>query len=159
MDLKLQKELFSILEERLHAVGLETSEIPGVGGGQVGDTLRFLLPVNDEGSPVLMEIMAFSLSKGRDMLQFFTTVFTDLEEDQYNRVHEALEVWSAKCLLGSYGVYRENRQLYHKYGVPFFAVTDAGRMADEAMNVLLLVYEMLAAEYPELTKRVLGSGE
>ena len=157
MDLKLQKELFGVLKDRLHAIGLETSEIPGVGGRQVGDTLRFLLPVNDAGSPVLMEVMAFSLSKGRDMLQFFTTVFTDLEEDQYDRVHEALEAWSAACLLGSFGVYQKNRQLYHRYGALFFGETDAGKMADEAMNVLMLIYELLAAEYPELTKRALGS--
>lgn len=157
MDLKLQKELFGILKDRLHAVGLETGEIPGTGGRQVGDTLRFLLPVNDEGSPVLMEIMAFTLSKGRDMLQFFTTVFTDLEEDQYDRVHEALEAWSAACPLGSYGVYRKNRQLYHKYGALFFGETDAGRMAGEAMNVLMLICELLAAEYPEFTKRALDT--
>lgn len=156
MDLKLQKELFQTLDERMKTIGVETRRVPGVDGIQVGDTLRFFVPVTDDGDPVLIELMVVNLTEEADMLQVFTTVLTGLEEEQFDRVHQAIEEWSSECPVGNYGIYAEERQLYHKYGLLFFAERDVERMADAAFNVLMLLYEMLCSHYPEIVKCAMG---
>lgn len=156
MVLKQQQELFSALEKRVQTIGMETRRVPGAGGVQVGDTLRFLVPVTDDGDPVLMELMAATLTEDADMLQFFTTVLTDLEEDGFQRVRQSLEAWNHACPVGSYGVYAEERQLYHKYGALFFGEQDVEKMADQALDVLTLLYEVLSSHYPEAAGRALG---
>lgn len=156
MILKQQKELFSALEERVQTIGMETQRVPGAGGIQVGDTLRFLVPVTDDGDPVLMELMAATLTEDADLLQFFTTMLTDLEEEEFQRVRQSLEEWNHACPVGSYGVFVEERQLYHKYGVLFFGERDVEKMADHVLDVLTLLYEVLSSHYPEAAGRALG---
>lgn len=158
MNLKLQEELFHVLEERVREIKMETNRVPGGGSIQVGDTLRLLVPINDEGDPVLMELMVVKLAEDADMLQFFTTMLTDLDEKQYGRVHQALEEWNIGCPVGSFGVYLEQRQLYHKYGALYFEEQeqDVQKMADYAIDILITLYETLSAHYPRVVRCALG---
>ena len=63
MDLVRQKELFQILEQKLNGMGMQTAAAAGAGAPQVGDTMRVLVPITDEGDAVLLELMAASIDE------------------------------------------------------------------------------------------------
>ena len=82
MDLVRQKELLQILEQKLNGMGMQTAAAAGAGAPQVGDTLRVLVPITDEGEAVLLELMAAAIDEETDLLQFYTTMVMELDVDR-----------------------------------------------------------------------------
>ena len=112
MDLKTAHQFFNLLDEKIQALGVETTYVEGIRSPQLGDTLRFLLPVTEEGDPVIMEVMVTELTDDADLLHIYSTLITAFSE-KAAELPQKLSEWNLLCPLGAYGIYEEEGQLFH----------------------------------------------
>lgn len=147
MDLVRQKELFQILEQKLNGMGMQTAAAAGAGAPQIGDTLRVLVPITDEGEAVLLELMAAAIDEETDLLQFYTTMVMELAADR-GQLARTLMQWNFLCPLGSFGVFEEGNQLYHKYGILLTGEEELDRLAEHVIEILSVLYEVLEQKFP-----------
>lgn len=147
MDLSDQKTFFQMLGDKLDGLGLQTAPAAGSGQPQVGDTLRILVPVTEDGDVVLMELMVASLNEETDLLQFYTTLIMELGPG-YEALSKALMQWNFLCPLGSFGIFEQEKQLYHKYGIPVSPKGDAGELAEQTLSILALLYDVISKQFP-----------
>ena len=147
MDLVRQKELFQILEQKLNGMGMQTAAAAGAGAPQVGDTMRVLVPITDEGEAVLLELMAAAIDEETDLLQFYTTMVMELAADR-GQLARTLMQWNFLCPLGSFGVFEEGNQLYHKYGILLTGEEELDRLAEHVIQILSVLYEVLEQKFP-----------
>ena len=96
MDLAKQKQFFQILEQKLNGMGMQTAAAAGAGAPQIGDTLRVLVPITDEGEAVLLELMAAAIDEETDLLQFYTTMVMELAADR-GQLARTLMQWNFLC--------------------------------------------------------------
>ena len=147
MDLVRQKELFQILEQKLNGMGMQTAAAAGAGAPQIGDTLRVLVPITDEGEAVLLELMAAAIDEETDLLQFYTTMVMELAADR-GQLARTLMQWNFLCPLGSFGVFEEGNQLYHKYGILLTGEEELDRLAEHVIQILSVLYGVLEQKFP-----------
>lgn len=146
MDLVRQKELFQILEQKLNGMGMQTAAA-GAGAPQVGDTMRVLVPITDEGDAVLLELMAASIDEETDLLQFYTTMVMELDVD-HGQLAQTLAQWNFLCPLGAFGIFEEGNQLYHKYGIVLNGTEELDELAERVILILSVLYEVIEQKYP-----------
>ena len=149
MDLNAVHQFFRALEDKIHALEIETTYVEGIRSPQIGDTLRVLLPVTEEGHPVITEFMVTDFTDEEDLLLIYSTVIAKFNE-KASELPQKLSGWNLLCPLGAYGIYEEEGQLFHKYTLPIPKEADAEALAGEAMFLLELVYSVLSEKYPEL---------
>lgn len=149
MDLKAVHQAFQALDRKLQDLGIDTTYVEGIRSPQIGDTLRILLPVTEEGHPVITEVMVTELTEELDLLHIYSTVIAEFNE-KAGELPGKLSEWNILCPLGAYGIYEEEGQLFHKYTVPFPRELAAERLADEAMTLVELVYSVLSRKYPDI---------
>ena len=154
MDLAKQKQFFQILEQKLNGMGMQTSAAAGAGAPQVGDTMRVLLPITDEGDAVLLELMAASIDEETDLLQFYTTMVMELDVD-HGQLAQTLAQWNFLCPLGAFGIFEEGNQLYHKYGI---VLDGTEELAERVILILSVLYEVIEQKYP-LAREFAGKQE
>ena len=142
--LQFQKELAKQIEE----LNMETKMAEGTGGAQIGDTLRTLLPVSEGRDVVLTEILVSSFNAESDCLVFYTTMIMEIGPG-YEALKELLLDWNLTCPLGSFGIFRPARQFYHKFVLPFPKETAPQALADRAMYLLEVLYEVISERFPE----------
>lgn len=147
MDLAKQKQFFQILEQKLNGMGMQTAAAAGAGAPQIGDTLRVLVPITDEGEAVLLELMAAAIDEETDLLQFYTTMVMELAADR-GQLARTLMQWNFLCPLGSFGVFEEGNQLYHKYGILLTGEEELDRLAEHVIQILSVLYEVLEQKFP-----------
>ncbi len=147
MDLKTSHQFFQELDRKIQELGIETTYVEGIHAPQIGDTLRILFPVTEEGHPVITEVMVSEFSGDLDMLHIYSTLITKFNE-KAAELPQALSEWNLLCPLGAYGVYEEAGQLFHKYTLPFPREMAADSLAEEAMLLLELIHSVLSAQYP-----------
>ena len=147
MDLAKQKQFFQILEQKLNGMGMQTAAAAGAGAPQIGDTLRVLVPITDEGEAVLLELMAAAIDEETDLLQFYTTMVMELAADR-GQLARTLMQWNFLCPLGSFGVFEEGNQLYHKYGILLTGEEELERLAEHVIQILSVLYEVLEQKFP-----------
>ncbi len=147
MDLAKQKQFFQILEQKLNGMGMQTAAAAGAGAPQIGDTLRVLVPITDEGEAVLLELMAAAIDEETDLLQFYTTMVMELAADR-GQLARTLMQWNFLCPLGSFGVFEEGNQLYHKYGILLTGEEELDRLAEHVIEILSVLYEVLEQKFP-----------
>lgn len=147
MDLAKQKQFFQILEQKLNGMGMQTAAAAGAGAPQIGDTLRVLVPITDEGEAVLLELMVAAIDEETDLLQFYTTMVMELAADR-GRLARTLMQWNFLCPLGSFGVFEEGNQLYHKYGILLTGEEELDRLAEHVIEILSVLYEVLEQKFP-----------
>ena len=145
--LQFQQELAKQLEE----LNMETNTSEGSGGAQIGDTLRMLLPMDEGQNVVLTEILVSSFNAESDCLVFYTTMIMEIGPG-YEALKEMLLDWNLTCPLGSFGIFRQARQFYHKYVLPFPKETSPKALADRAMYLLEVLYEVLSERFPEAVR-------
>ncbi len=150
MELTQQQAFFSALEARLTAAGAEFFPEPGAGAPQLGDGLGFSLPVGEDFHPALVELMVAQLSPQDSLLQFYTTLFTDLEPANQQRLPEALNQINLFCPLGHFGLYQEKGQLYHKYTLFLEEGAPAEALASQAFSLLEWIQRLLDQHYAVL---------
>lgn len=142
-----QKELANQIEE----LDMETTMVEGTGGTQLGDTLRTLLPVDEGRDAVLTEIIVSDFNAESDVLVFYTTMILEIGPG-YEALKEMLLDWNLTCPLGSFGIFRQGRQFYHKLALPFPKETAPKELADRAMYLLELLYDVISERFPEAVK-------
>lgn len=147
MDLAKQKQFFQILEQKLNGMGMQTAAAAGAGAPQIGDTLRVLVPITDEGEAVLLELMVAAIDEETDLLQFYTTMVMELAADR-GQLARTLMQWNFLCPLGSFGVFEEGNQLYHKYGILITGEEELDRLAEHVIEILSVLYEVLEQKFP-----------
>ena len=147
MDLAKQKQFFQILEQKLNGMGMQTAAAAGAGAPQIGDTLRVLVPITDEREAVLLELMAAAIDEETDLLQFYTTMVMELAADR-GQLARTLMQWNFLCPLGSFGVFEEGNQLYHKYGILLTGEEELDRLAEHVIQILSVLYEVIEQKYP-----------
>ena len=148
MDLNTVHHSFEKLEALLHELEIETAYVEGVRGPQIGDTLRILLPVTEEGHPVLTEIMITEFTDDLDLLHIYSTLIVRCNEN-IAELSKQLSEWNILCPLGAYGVYEEDevRQLFHKYTFPLDKNDDD--CSEQAMALLELIHGILSEQYAQ----------
>ena len=157
MDLAKQKQFFQILEQKLNGMGMQTAAAAGAGAPQIGDTLRVLVPITDEGEAVLLELMAAAIDEETDLLQFYTTMVMELAADR-GQLARTLMQWNFLCPLGSFGVFEEGNQLYHKYGIVLNGTEELDELAERVILILSVLYEVIEQKYP-LAREFAGKQE
>ena len=157
MDLAKQKQFFQILEQKLNGMGMQTAAAAGAGAPQIGDTLRVLVPITDEGDAVLLELMAAAIDEETDLLQFYTTMVMELAADR-GQLARTLMQWNFLCPLGSFGVFEEGNQLYHKYGIVLDGTEELDELAERVILILSVLYEVIEQKYP-LAREFAGKQE
>ena len=148
MDLNTVHHSFAKLEDMLHELEIETTYVKGSPEPQIGDTLRILLPVTEEGHPVLTEIMVTEFTDDLDLLHIYSTLIVRCNEN-VAELSQKLSEWNILCPLGAYGIYEADgeRQLFHKYTFPLDRNADEG-FSDVAMLLLELIHGLLSEQYP-----------
>ncbi len=148
MDLNTVHHSFGKLEDMLHDLEIETAYVKGSSEPQIGDTLRILLPITDEGHPVLTEIMVTEFTDDLDLLHVYSTLIVK-SNDRIAELPRKLSEWNILCPLGAYGIYEADgeRQLFHKYTLPLDRNASED-FSDVAMLLLELIHGLLSEQYP-----------
>ena len=149
MDLNTVHHSFAKLEDILHELEIETTYMKGSPEPQIGDTLRILLPVTEEGHPVLTEIMVTEFTDDLDLLHIYSTLIVRCCDD-IAALSQKLSEWNIVCPLGAYGLFEEDgmRQLFHKYTFPLDK-NGTEDFSEQAMLLLELIHGILSEQYPE----------
>ena len=151
MDLTGVHAFLHALDGKVQELGIQTNYVEGISRPQIGDTLRILMAVTKEGHPVVTEFMVTEMAADYDLLIIYSTVLAKLGKRKSELPEKLLE-WNILCPMGHYGIYEEENQLYHKYSVPVPVDMDPEALAEEAMNLLGLIYELFSAQYNELAE-------
>ncbi len=146
-----QELLFEKLKQSLSEIGLESYELPGVEGIQIGDTIRSLVPVTDNGDAVMLEISLAKLNDDIDFLQFYSTLIMEIGTG-YEQLEQACSVMNFYCPVGAFGVFAQNRQFYHKYSLLMDAQADMERLHADAMTALEAIYDVLSVHFQVAVK-------
>lgn len=86
-------------EEILHAYFTNVGEV----GGSMMTEVNFLEPYSGE------EIEA---------MQIFTTLSADIREGLFSDIETRVNELNALCIFGAFGLYREGKQIFHRYVMP-----------------------------------------
>ena len=144
------KEFFSELESLLKKMEYETAVLEGE-DPQLGDTLRAMVPVDDAGNKVLLEVMALPYTENTVLIQIYSTMIAEIGPG-YEALKEMLLDWNLTSPLGAFGIYRPGRQFYHKYNYLMPADGDPKQMAPEVFYVIHLVRDVIADVFPDAVR-------
>lgn len=143
-------KFLNALEKLLKQSGVETAALPGV-EPQIGHTLRTLLPVTEKGDKVLTEFMMAEYTDDVLLLQIYTTMIMEIGPG-YDALKEAILEWNLMDPFGAFGIYPEERQLFHKYTYPVPADAEPDEMADEVYYITRLILNVIARRFPDAVK-------
>ena len=138
------------LEELLKKMEYETARLEGE-APQIGDTLRALVPVDDEGNMVLLEVMAGEYDEHTLLIQIYTTMIAEIGPG-YEALKEMTLEWNLVCPIGAFGIYREERQFYHKYN---YLIPADGEAKDTAMSIFYIIHlvrDVIAEIFPDAVR-------
>ena len=138
------------LEELLKKMGYQTARLDGE-APQIGDTVRVMLPVDDEGNFVLLEVLAGEYNKETLLIQIYTTMIAEIGPG-YEALKEMLLDWNLTCPIGAFGIYRQGRQFYHKYNYLLPTDGDEKEMAAEVFYVIHLARDVIAEIFPDAVR-------
>ena len=148
MDIPAVKACFEKVRAELSALGIESTYIEGIDDPQIGETLRILFPVTQDGNAVITEIMVTSFTAQLDLLMLYSTIVAEIGP-RYDELVRTLIPWNMLCPFGAYGIFEEERQLYHKYSLPFPNDVDPADLAGQIMVLLGVLHEVLSEKYYE----------
>ncbi len=138
------------LEELLKKMDYETARLAGE-EPQIGDTLRAMVPVDDEGNKVLLEVLVGEYNENTLLIQIYSTMIAEIGPG-YEALKEMLLEWNLTCPIGAFGIYRENRQFYHKYNYLIPTDGDAKENAMSIFYIIHLVREVIGAIFPDVVR-------
>ena len=144
------KKFQTALENLLKQTGAQTAVLEGT-EPQLGDTLRALLPVTEAGDMVLTEVMMCPFTEDALLLQIYTTMIAEIGPG-YEALKEMLLEWNLTASLGAFGIYRQNRQLYHKYNYIIPTDADPEEMAAEIFYLIDLVLGVISERFPDAVR-------
>ena len=118
---------------------------------QLGDTLRVMLPIDQAGNKVLLEVMAMSYTDDALLLQIYSTMIAEIGPG-YEALKEMLLDWNLTCPLGAFGIYRQGRQFYHKYNYTLPTDGDPKEMAVEVFYIIHLIQDVIGRYFPDIVR-------
>ena len=117
----------------------------------LGDTLRALVPVDEADNKVLLEVMAIPYDENAILVQIYTTMIAEIGPG-YEALKEMTLEWNLTCPIGAFGIYRQNRQFYHKYNYLLPTEGDPKDRALEVFYVIHLVRDVIAEVFPDAVR-------
>ena len=157
MEHNRQAQFLQKLEAMIREGDIETNLVPP--HDNMGETLRALLPVTDEGDASLLEIMAAPYAEQADVLIFYITMIAKINAG-YEELLRILPEWNLECPLGAFGIFDNEgiHQLFFKYSILFDPEIDPEELAETAMFHVTLLYEIVSRQYKE-AYRIAKGGE
>jgi len=115
-----QKQLLEEFNRQFNEAGYETrfkedeglyilqAGIEGLGEDEKGDALMELcfVPIDEEGKEDIGDVILF---------QIYTTFLIKIPDKKEKTVLAGLNELNMDCLLGAYGIFNEQKQIYHRY--------------------------------------------
>ncbi|MBQ6344144.1 MAG: hypothetical protein IJI41_13550 [Anaerolineaceae bacterium] len=141
---------FTELDALFKKMEYETASLKGE-EIQLGDTLRVMLPIDEAGNKVLMEIMAMSYTDDAILVQIYSTMIAEIGPG-YEALKEMLLDWNLTCPLGAFGIYRQGRQFYHKYNYTLPTDGDPKEMAMEVFYIIHLIQDVIGRYFPDIVR-------
>ena len=154
--MNLWEQLFAMLEEAFGELGIEHKMIDGVEAPQIGNTLLAFLPVADEADQrVLLEIALAELGEGMLFLQFYSTVVFECVQSP-DVLLEAINTVNFYCPVGSFGIFSEQGNMYHKYCLLIDTEDSVESIFENALMAFHAIHSILSLRAPLLAKLALG---
>ena len=138
------------LEKMLKEKNLETY-ITDSGDPLAGNILRTLLPVTETGDMVMTEFMAASYTDDADLIQIYSTMIMKIGPG-YEAMKEMILDWNLTCPLGAFGIYRQERQFYHKYTFLQPKDADPEETAEEVFDQTGIILDILREYFPDAVR-------
>ena len=117
----------------------------------LGNTLRALVPVDEAGNKVLLEVMELPYDEHAILVQIYSTMITEIGPG-YEALKEMTLEWNLICPIGAFGIYREERQFFHKYNYLMPTDEDEKEMAMEVFYIIHLVRDVIAEIFPDAVR-------
>ena len=140
-------KFLNALDGLLKQLGVQTAMLDGV-EPQIGNTLRALMPVTNTGEVVLTEVMLGPLTEDALLVQIYSTMIVEIGPG-YEALKEMILDWNLTAGLGAFGIYRQQRQLYHKYNYIIPTDADPEEMATEIFYLINLVVSVISEYYTD----------
>ena len=141
---------FAELESLLKKMEYETATLEGE-EIQLGNTLRAMVPVDEAGNKVLLEVMAMPFTDDALLVQIYSTMIAEIGPG-YEALKEMLLDWNLTCPLGAFGIYRQGRQFYHKYNYTLPTDGDPKQMAVEVFYIIHLVRDVIGQYFADIVR-------
>ena len=141
---------FAELESLLKKMEYETATLEGE-EIQLGNTLRAMVPVDEAGNKVLLEVMAMPFTEDALLVQIYSTMIAEIGPG-YEALKEMLLDWNLTCPLGAFGIYRQGRQFYHKYNYTLPTDGDPKEMAMEVFYIIHLIQDVIGRYFPDIVR-------
>ena len=150
------EQLFAKLEETFGELGLERNPVDGAGGLQIGHTLKVLVPIaGTAGQMALMEIILAELGESMCFLQLYSTLVMECAQN-IDVLLLAINDLNFICPIGTFGVYRQRGQLYHKYCLPIDDEADSESVLEDVLLAYHAISMVLSRWAPILSNLALG---
>lgn len=106
--------------------------------------VRCLLPLFDDGTgKVLMDIFALDYNEHFDLIQLYTTMILQ-PGPGLEKLRGKLGEWNFYASAGSYGIYEEAGQLYHKYNVIAQSESSVDRVVSDTFAAVCVCMDEMA---------------
>ena len=150
MEAEQVKAMQKELEARFRKLNIETAWLKGE-EGQIGETLRALLPVTKAGDHVLLEVMVTGLDEDMHLLDLFISLIMEVGPG-YAELMEAMQDWNVDSPIGAFGIFRPSRLFYHRYTFPFPRNALPEELASQAAYLIDRCYDVVATVFPEAVR-------
>ena len=149
-----QKKVLEEYNRQFNEAGYETrfkeeeglyilqAAIEGLGEKEEGDALMELcfVPIDEEGSEEVGDAILF---------QIYTTFLIDIQKKEEKDVLYGLNELNMDCLLGAYGIFNEQKQIYHRY-ITLLNSGDFDQPKGEVGPALNFILEMVYEDFDRL---------
>lgn len=145
--LNWEKEMLKAMEENLASQGIQTRLEPG-DGQTAPDMLRAQISVfgNDDGI-VICEMCFLEFEQEPPVLQIFTTVAVNLSDAGITELEKAAVRLNLYCPIGAFGLFYDNKQLYHKYCAALDDSKQVPEAVDQCEKILEMVFGVIGSQY------------
>ena len=118
--------------------------IEGLGEGEDGAALMELcfVPIDDEGEEDIGDVILF---------QIYTTFLPPIPEKKAKSILVGLNEMNMDCLLGAYGIFSEENQVYHRY-LTVLNSPDFEQLKGEVGPALNFILSMVYDDFDRIRK-------
>lgn len=151
-----QKQLLEEYDRQFKEAGYETrfkedeglyilqAAIVGLGDDESGNALMELcfVPIDEEGNEDIGDTILF---------QIYTTFLIGIPEKKEKNVLVGLNELNMDCLLGAYGIFNEEKQIYHRY-ITVLNSPELDQLKGEVGPALNFILSMVYDDYDRIGK-------
>ena len=156
MITETQKQLLEEYNRQFNEAGYETrykededlyilqAAMVGLGEDEKGNALMELcfVPIDEDGSEDIGDVVLF---------QIYTTFFVGVTEKKVKSILAGLNELNMDLLLGAYGIYNEEKQVYHRY-ITVLNSSDLKQLKGEVGPALNFIISMIYEDYDRISE-------